>query len=127
MYGSHRNSEAAQRSQERRRREDEAPRLAREVPRLVSLVMEIADSEQGALGGGDYIRRVVVESAPALFELVCANKACKNGGHDLTQEIMYSLRAGVARFEGKDACHGTVGSAACANSLTYVAKATYRP
>ena len=127
MHGSRRTSEAALRSVERRRREDTAPRLAQEVPRLETLVIQMADGEGGTLGAIDHVRRVVVASAPAMFENVCGNRACKDGGHDLTSEIMHALRAGQTRFEGRDACHGTVGSSHCANVLTYVATATYKP
>ncbi len=127
MYGSRRTTEATQRSADRRRRENEAPRLRDQVPDLTSLVLEIADGEGGMLSGVDHVRRVVVETAPALFEIVCGNRACRDGGHDLTSEIAYALRQHSARFEGRDACHGSVGSSECANVLTFVATATYRP
>ncbi len=125
MRGSKRTSEAALRSVERRRREDEAPRLVGEVPRLSSLRLEISTGAPGALGMVQHIRRVVVASAPALFEVTCANPSCRDGGHDLTRGIMASLRSGAARFEGSDACHGTVGSAECASVLSYVGFAEY--
>jgi hypothetical protein len=126
MHGSRRNSEAAQRSQERRQKEDQAPRLSQEVPNLESLKLEISDGEQGMLGSVEHVRRVVVPSAPALFEIVCSNHSCKDGGHDLTSEIMRALRSGQERFEGSDACQGALGSSRCANVLTYVATATYK-
>jgi hypothetical protein len=127
MYGSKRNAEAAQRSADRRRREDEAPRLSAEVPRLLTVELAIADGEPGAIGGSDHVRHVVVARAPALFEMKCGNRDCKDGGHDLTYEIMRELRASKTRIEGQDPCQGTVGSSRCAHVLRYVATATYKP
>jgi hypothetical protein len=127
MYGSKRNSEAALRSAERKKREDEAPRLLAEVPRLVTLELAISDGEPGAVGGSDHVRHVVVARAPALFEMKCGNRDCKDGGHDLTHEIMRELRAGKTRLEGQDACGGSVGSSRCPSVLRYVATATYKP
>ena len=36
------------------------------------------------------------------------------------------LRSGAASFDGRDECHGSVGSAPCGRVLTFVAKAAYR-
>ncbi|MDQ3033621.1 MAG: hypothetical protein M3Y87_14475 [Myxococcota bacterium] len=126
MYGSRRDPEAQQRSIERRRREDEAPRLSDEVPNLETLALEIAEAAEGAVGGTTHVRRVQVASAPALFEMTCGTRDCKNGGHDLTSEIMRGLRASKTRFEGSDACSGASGSSECSCVLKYVATATYR-
>lgn len=126
MYGSRRDSEAQQRSIDRRRREDDAPRLSREVPNLETLALEIVDGRDGAVGGTTHIRRIQVASAPALFELTCGTRDCKDGGHDLTSEIMRALRASKTRFEGSDECRGARGSSECGCMLRYVATATYR-
>lgn len=126
MYGSRRDPEAQQRSQDRRRREDEAPRLSVEVPTLETLALEIAEAEEGAVGGTTHVRRVQVASAPALFDLTCGTRDCKDGGHDVTSEIMRALRAGKTRFEGAHECRGARGSSECTCVLKYVATATYR-
>jgi hypothetical protein len=116
-----RNDQAAkQRSQERRQREDEAPRLIKEVRRLTSLHIDVVN------GGTQYVWRIVVERAPALFEIACLEPACTNGGHDITRSVMQALRASSVRFEGEGVCPGDLPLGACGRSLKYVAKATYR-
>jgi hypothetical protein len=127
MYASRRNAEAQQRANERRQREDTAPRLNVEVPKLLTLALVISDGEPGAIGGSEHTRHVVVARAPALFEMRCGNRDCKEGGHDITYELVRGLRAGETKIEGQDPCHGNVGSARCAYVLRYVAKATYSP
>ena len=127
MYASRRNAEAQQRAAERRQREDTAPRLATEVPKLVTLALAISDGEPGAIGGSDHTRHVVVARAPALFEMRCGNRDCKEGGHDITYELVRALRSGETKIEGQDPCHGNVGSARCGYVMRYVAKATYTP
>ncbi len=112
--------EAKQRSLERRKREDDAARLIDEVRRLGSLDIEIDD------GGNRYIKRVVVERAPALFDLPCPEKTCTNGGHDITRAMMQALRASATRFEGEDTCRGEIPSGRCGRVIKFVAKATYR-
>jgi hypothetical protein len=123
---SFRKSEGAARLVERRRREDDAPRLKHEVPALEKLDLEINDSRGEVDPGSTYVRRVVVDQAPALFVLPCADPSCSDGGHDITSSVMYSLRSGAASFDGRDECHGSVGSAPCGRVLTFVAKAAYR-
>src|SRR5262249_6421103 len=122
-----RGGEAAQRQIDRRQREDEARRLTAEVPNLASLSIEIEERRAGGLiVEATHTRRVVVASAPALFELLCGDRDCKDGGHDVTRAIMGALKERKTRFEGEDACHGSVGSANCARVLKYVGIATYR-
>jgi hypothetical protein len=94
---------------------------------LESLRLEIDERRgMGALSGGMHIRRVVVENAPALFFMPCSDRDCRDGGHDLTREIMGALSRGQPRFEGEDACEGQLGSARCGTVLRFVAVATYR-
>ena len=70
-------------------------------------------------------KRVVVERAPALFVIPCANKECTDGGHDVTSDIMRALRAKMERFEGAHACGGTVANAPCSGVLRFTATAEY--
>lgn len=122
-----RHSEAAQRFAERRKREDEAPRLRAAVPLLDSLELEFRESRAGVqMADVTHKRRVVVERAPALFELPCQDSSCRDGGHDITQPVMRMLRDGSAHFEGEDVCHGQVGNAECRRVLSFVGNATYR-
>jgi hypothetical protein len=121
--------EAAQRSAERRRRQDEAPRLITLIPRLESLRLEVEEHRGGlSVAEARHIRRIVVEHAPALFELTCQDSSCEGGGHDLTAIVMRALRAGEGRFEGEDVCRGSVGTAAahCGRVLRFVGVAAYR-
>ncbi len=123
-----RGSEAAQRYEARRQREDESPRLIKEVPSLESLKLEIEERRPSAQNPETtYIRRIVVESAPALFALVCGERDCEDGGHDITYPVMASLRRGSTKFEGEDVCHGSVRTTTCGRILRYMATATYRP
>jgi len=119
--------EATRRTAERRQREDEAPRLATTIPALQGLRLEVLEHSPGiAHPEHTHVRHVVVASAPALFVMPCHDAQCKDGGHDLTQEILAALRRRNARFEGEDECRGTVGSAGCSRILGYVAVATYQ-
>lgn len=128
MNGRGRHSEIAMRAAERRRREDEAPRLATRVPTLESLRLEIEERRPGAVSPDvQHVKRVPVEFAPALFDLTCCDRSCKDGGHDITRSIMIELERGATEFEGEDTCHGALGSAPCSRVLHYKAYASYRP
>lgn len=111
--------EARQRNVERRQREDAAPRLKSEFPRLSGLRLEIEN------GDSKYAWPIVVAYAPALFNIVCSDGTCKDGGHDVTMDIMAALRKTSARMEGNDVCQGQVGSSPCGRTLRYVGVATY--
>lgn len=121
-----RQREGAERFAERRKREDESPRLTAEVPRLQSLALEIRETSEGnSIDRPMHIRRIVVQNAPALFVLPCGDARCRDGGHDVTHAVMRGLRAGETRFEGQDACAGSLGTAPCSRVLDFVATATY--
>ena len=127
MNNNRRHSEASERFAERRRREDEATRLAVEVPRLATLKLEVQERNEGGVVGVEpaYVRRIVIERAPALFFLACGDSRCKDGGHDITRSVMQALRSGQTRFEGNDECNGSQGSSQCHRILHYVGVATY--
>ncbi len=127
MVTHRRNNEAAERAAARRRREDDAPRLRAQAPDLVSLCLHIDEQRgNGTITVARHTRRVVVEHAPALFALPCADRDCRGGGHDLTSEIVHALAKRQTSFEGHHACEGQIGSSPCPNVLHYVAEATYR-
>jgi len=124
-----RHTEVMQRTLERREHEDSAARLSTEVPRLETLRIEISDGGGSMFGGVDHVRHVVVARAAALFNVTCGDHNCKDGGHDLTHEIMRALRATQVRFEGQHECNGSVGAdgaTRCTRTMKYVASATYR-
>ncbi len=120
-------SEAALRYQERRQREEQAPRLAAEVPGLLTLDLDLSEtSTQVASGVARHVRRIQVEHAPALFLFPCGDPQCRDGGHDLTRELMRDLGRHATTFEGDDACRGAIGPALCSRVLHYAGTATYR-
>jgi hypothetical protein len=122
-----RDREAGERAAARRQRENDAPRLSTVVPGLESLRLEVRETRANiANPEASHIRRVVVAHAPALFVIPCHDSHCKEGGHDVTREVISALRSRTLRFEGEDACQGTVGSANCERILRYIGVATYR-
>lgn len=121
-----RNPEVARRTAERRQREDEAPRLAAAVPKLLELGIKVTEANPGMSNPeAAHTRRVVVQTAPALFVLPCGDSQCREGGYDLTSKVLSALRAREQHFEGEDSCHGTIGTAHCRRELRYVATARY--
>ena len=117
-------SPAAQRFADRRQREDDAPRLRDEVPDLVSLLLDV--HEEGGSAKPRYLRRIVVETAPALFFLPCGDPRCLDGGHDVTGTVMRAIRSRARAFHGTDDCYGSVGSTTCGRVLHFDATAEYR-
>ncbi|WP_437752956.1 hypothetical protein [Sorangium sp. So ce1389] len=112
---------------QRGKREQAAGKLLQKVPELTSLNLEIRETRSNGLANDtQYIRRVVVEHAHALFEMPCSYSSCDNGGYDVTREILSALSSRSARFEGECACRGSCGSECCSRVLRYVATATYR-
>jgi hypothetical protein len=120
-------TEAAERAQARRELENAAPRLAAEVPTLTTFKLELEEHEgTSRRPEQNHIRHIVVTSAPALFVVPCGDSRCKDGGHDITRDVMRSLRAGETRFQGTDACQGSQGSGLCVRVLHYTGLATYK-
>ncbi|WP_437709210.1 hypothetical protein WMF45_33190 [Sorangium sp. So ce448] len=129
MYSANRrrNIEREERMLLREKREHAAGKLLQKVPQLTSLNLEIRESRpNSSTNDTQYIRRVVVEHAHALFEMPCSYSSCDNGGYDVTQEILSGLASRTARFEGECACRGSCGAECCSRVLRYVATATYR-
>ena len=123
-----RNIEREERVSLRHEREDAAGKLLQKVPELTSLSLAIHEVRpDGCASDAQYIRRVVIEHAPALFEMPCSYAYCKDGGYDVTREILDALASRTPRFEGERACRGSCGTRDCDRVLRYVATATYRP
>jgi hypothetical protein len=120
LYNGSKSRAAAERSRERRKAEDDAPRLAAEFPLLRVARIEIVDS-----GGTKYARHVVVARSPALFIIPCGDPACKDGGHDITNEVMHAFRVRLETAVGESSCGGTVGSAQCRRSIQFTLTAEY--
>ncbi|MEQ9320095.1 MAG: hypothetical protein RIF41_13105 [Polyangiaceae bacterium] len=90
--------------------------------------MKLELSETASKGGGTivrYAKLIVVDRAPALFEIRCGDKSCDGGGHDLTRPIMVALREGLTDFSGEDACSGYQRDRPCERCLRYRVLATY--
>lgn len=118
--------EAAERKAARKRREEAAGRLVDAFPALRSLRLAVQEYRTGAPNAEcEHVRRVVIEHAPALFELPCTDAHCQDGGYDVTHEIVRALRAGQSSFEGRQACQGRRGTGECNRFLRYVADASY--
>ncbi|AUX45793.1 hypothetical protein SOCE26_072890 [Sorangium cellulosum] len=112
----------------RGKREEAAGKLLQKVPELASLSLDIRETRSnGSTNDTQYIRRVVVEHAHALFEMPCSYSSCSNGGYDATREILAALASRAPRFEGETVCRGSCGGEFCSRVLRYVATATYRP
>ncbi len=126
MRTKQRRTESLRRREERWQREDEANRLTEEVPNLSSLSIEILEqSTESGQPPTRYVRRVPVESAPALFEIPCSEQKCEDGGYDITRAVMNGLRAGESQFEGTINCSGSLPEQLCSRSLRWVVKAAY--
>ena len=113
------------RFEERRKRENEAPRLHGEIPELKTLRLELSEYRQGSTAPLiRHTRHVVVGRAPALFVVACSDKNC-DGDHDLTREMLRSLRSFEKEFQGEHECSGVRDKSTCHNQLRYQAQATY--
>jgi hypothetical protein len=121
-----RSREAHLRFAERRRREDEARRLRDEFPDLRTLKLEIEEHRREAtIAETKHVRHIIVDRAPALFELPCNDPACRDGGHDMTDQMAQRLRARTTDFVLEDVCMGDVRGAACGRVIRVIASATY--
>ena len=119
--------ERQERRAQQNEREDSAGKLLVKVPELTALSLAIHEGRpDGCLGENQYIRRVVVDHAPALFEIRCSYADCEDGVYDLTREILSALAAKRSRFEGQHTCRGRCRTVDCTRVLKYVATATYR-
>ncbi|HEY8075390.1 MAG TPA: hypothetical protein VIF62_14800, partial [Labilithrix sp.] len=97
--------DAAARFAERRRLEAEAPRLQTVAPQLTALRIDIAEGREKATTAEiSHTRRIVVAVAPALFWFPCGDASCKDGGHDVTNELLHGLRANKTEIHGEDTC-----------------------
>lgn len=119
-------TELDERKVERGRREDAAGKLLKSVPGLTSLSLALHEGRpNGCFNETRYIRRVVLEHAPALFEVPCSSTDCDEGGYDMTREVLFALSSNKVRFEGEHSCGGRCRAGDCGRVLRYVATATY--
>jgi hypothetical protein len=112
-------------AEQRRLREDEAPRLRDQIPAVEELTILIEETTRDGVGATTHKRRIVVDSAPALFEIACSDRDCIDGGFDITDQMMGALRSGKPIIEGEMTCSGTVADAPCSHTIQYTARAAY--
>lgn len=120
-----RNSEAAVRFQERRDRERTAQRLSARVPRLATLRLDVEDLHGVIAVGPKYARIISVATSPAVFVLACADPTCRDGGHDVTSDVLRHLIEGKTQFAIEQQCQGNTGTANCERTLHVDVTATY--
>ena len=121
-----RNSDALKRAQERRKQQDEAPRLLDIVPNLISLVLRVEEARPDQPASGiSHKRHIVVQRAPALFQIPCSDRRCNNGGHDVTKQVLSQLSRGENSFAGDHVCCGERRDGACDYQLHFIAEAAF--
>jgi hypothetical protein len=119
--------EAQQRFADRRKREDDSPRLSEELPNLAALKLTVEERRPTAVTAeSKYVRHVIVDRAPALFDIPCGDPSCSGGGHDVTQQLMRQLRANTAEVMVEHECQGGVGTSHCGRILRVIGTPTYR-
>lgn len=122
-----RRSGASERYAARRQQEDEAPRLKDVAPSLLTCRIELSEARAGqAIAEVSHVRHLVVDRAPALVLVACADPSCRDGGHDISHVLLRGFRDEELEIRGESACHGTFGTASCARVLRFVARPTYR-
>ncbi len=120
-----RQTEASRIAIERRERENAARRLREVVPELAHLKLYIEEKRTGSeVIDVTHTRLIVIDRAPALFEIGCSDRNC-TGNHDLTGQVLRALRAHVPSFEGSDCCHGESKDGSCCRELHFRAEANY--
>lgn len=72
-----------------------------------------------------HTRHLVVAHAPALFEIPCTDPSCRDGGHDITTQLLHGFRQHLAEFDGDDVCNGSIGATHCGRVLSFTAFAQY--
>jgi len=128
MAWQRRDLNAQHRMSERWQRQDEADRLMGRIPTLRRLSIAVEErSGYTTIAPVSHVRRVVVESAPALFEIQCSSDECDGGYYDVTYDVLHALKQGVERFEFSCACNGTVRGASCPREAHFVGVARYEP
>lgn len=112
--------------QERWKREDEAARLSTEAPTLLQLRLELSESSNGRrVLDSNRVVHIVVARAAARFEVPCSDARCKDGGYDLTRDVMQNVRQRRLSFVGQDTCNGYLGDFPCTRVLQFVAHAEF--
>lgn len=101
-------------------REDESPRLADKAPGLAALKLELyEESGERRVLDSARIQHVIVPRAAAHFEVSCGDQGCRDGGFDITGEVLRALRRRSSNFSGETGCYGSVGDRSCERVLKF--------
>jgi hypothetical protein len=122
-----RNPEALIRSRTRKSKDDTALRLNELMPELRSLKLEISEVPDPAAEEREavsYRKHIIVDRAPARFELPCHDHKC-NGAHNITAAVLQALKRRERCVEGSDRCQGETKHGACPYEMQYVVVATW--
>lgn len=107
-------------------REDAAARLQDMVPDLARLRFELYEtSGERRVLDSTRIQHVIVPRAAALFEVGCSDAGCRDGGFDVTAEVLRALRHGMSEFSGESCCFGSIGDRPCERVLRFRAVAEW--
>ena len=119
--------EREERRVQRVQREAAAGKLLQRFPEITSLDIVVHEARpEGCVSDSHYIRRIVLEHAPALFEVPCSYPSCEDGGYDITHDVLEALAAKDPKIEGEKACRGRCGSLDCTRVLRFVVRVAYR-
>lgn len=72
-----------------------------------------------------YVQHVVVERAPALFDVPGSQAGCEDRSHDVTNAVMSALFEDKRESSGEHMCFGYRGSDRCERVLSLAGHATY--
>lgn len=107
-------------------REDAAARLQDLVPNLAGLRFEFSEtSGERRVLDSTRIQHVIVPRAAALFEVACSDPGCRDGGFDITVEVLRALRHESSEFSGEACCFGSIGERPCERVLRFRAVAEW--
>jgi hypothetical protein len=119
--------EREERRVQRVQREAAAGKLLQRYPEVASVDIAIHEARpEGCVSDSHYIRRIVLEHAPALFEVPCSYPSCEDGGYDITHDVLGAISARDPKVEGEKACRGRCGALDCTRVLRFVVKIGYR-
>ena len=119
--------EREERRVQRVQRESAAGKLLTRFPDVTSVDIAVHEARpEGCVSDSHYIRRIVLEHAPALFEVPCSYPSCEDGGYDITRDVIDALANRDPKVEGERPCRGRCGALDCTRVLRFVVKVTYR-
>lgn len=115
----------AQHRSERWIREDEAARVQHMAPNVAGLRFEFHESPgEGRVPDSTRFQHILVPRAAAL-QVGCSDAGCRDGGFDITAEVLRALRERKSDVSGESCCFGSVGDRPCERVLKFRAVAEW--